>query len=161
MSLHAEKQAGPRRRIPTAVKTALSRCQTERAGKECWDAEQLDRDAASCWRVRIASEPLGPREARVSALRTGQDHLRWVWRSGGWRLTLLTQRTEATPANARRIHDMQTPMGLWAPLLGGKRLPCWTAECPVGLERKVSSGEAPRFPGRGRARWSVSRWRSG
>ena len=32
--------------------------------------------------------------------------------------------------------------------LGRERLPCWTTERPIGLERKVSSGEAPRCPRR-------------
>jgi len=48
MKLHAEKQACPRRGNPTAVKTMLRRRQTERGGKEFWDAEQLHRDLASC-----------------------------------------------------------------------------------------------------------------
>ncbi len=48
MKLHAEKQACPRRENPPAVKTILRRRQTERGGKEFWDAEQLHRDLASC-----------------------------------------------------------------------------------------------------------------
>src|SRR6266566_1254777 len=85
MRLHSEKQACPRRRNPTAVKTVLSRRQTERDGKAFWDAEQSDRDLASRWSTRIASEPLCPREARVRSLRAGQDHVRFVWRSCGGR----------------------------------------------------------------------------
>jgi hypothetical protein len=60
----------------------LSRRQAERGSKAFWDAEQLDGDPASRWRTYIASEPLCPREARVSALRTGEDHVRGGRRSG-------------------------------------------------------------------------------
>jgi hypothetical protein len=201
MRLHPEKPACPRRGDATAIKAVLRCRQPERGGKGCWDAEQPDRDLPSRSRTRIASEALFPREARVRALRTGEDHLRDGRRSGAGQqahldalvsheldtgapmlspapippeerripnhermqehthlarlfggaalpLTLLTQRTGATTANARRIHDTQTPIGLSAALLGRKRWPCWTPERPVGLERKVGSGEAPRFPRR-------------
>ena len=83
--LHSDKPACPRRGNPTAVKTVLHCCQTERGGKDCWDAEQLDRDLSSRWSTRIASQPLCPREARVGTLRAGKDHLRFVRRSGGGR----------------------------------------------------------------------------
>jgi hypothetical protein len=68
-----------------AGQAALSRRQTERSGKDFWDAEQLNRDVASRWSTRIASEPLCPREARVRSLRAGKDHFRFRWRSGGGR----------------------------------------------------------------------------
>ncbi len=68
-----------------AAKAVLSRRQTERGGKEFWDAEQLDRDLASCWSTRIASQPLCSREARVRSLRTGKDHFRAAKRSCGAR----------------------------------------------------------------------------
>ena len=70
---------------PTAVKTVLNRCQTERGGKDCWNAEQLDRDLTSRWSTRIASQSLCPREARVRSLRTGEDHFREAGRSCGRR----------------------------------------------------------------------------
>jgi hypothetical protein len=54
----------------------LSRRQTERGSKDFWDAEQLDRDLASRWSTRIASEPLCPGEARVGTLRPRKDHVR-------------------------------------------------------------------------------------
>ena len=63
----------------------LSRCQTERGGKVFWDAEELDRDLASRWRTRIASEPFCPREARVGTLRAGKDHFCAAKRSCGGR----------------------------------------------------------------------------
>ena len=83
--LHSEKQACPRRRNTVAAKAVLSRRQTERGSKDFWDAEQLDRDLASRWSTRIASQPLCPREARVRALRMGKDLFRIAWRSGGGR----------------------------------------------------------------------------
>src|SRR5579883_733840 len=92
-----------------------------------------------------------------------QEHAHLPRLCGGGTIPLarLAQWTGTTTANARRIHDTQTPIGLSAALLNRKRLPCWTAERPVGLERKVGSAEAPRFPGRGSGRWTVSSGRSG
>jgi hypothetical protein len=194
-------------RWPTSA--GLSRCQPERGSKGCWDAEELDRDGPSCWKTRIASQPLRPRETRVRPLRTGQDHVRCARpRGDGWRqapleavvshelhagapvlsaapispeqrcgthpqrmqqdtdlarlrcgaaipLTLLTQRTRAATANAGRIHHAQAAIGFPAPLLGRQRLPCWTAERPVGLERKVLARKAPCFPGGSRGRRAI------
>ena len=68
-----------------AAKAVLSRRQTERGGKDFWDAEQLDRDVVSRWSTRIASQPLCPREAIVRSLRAGKDHFRFAWRSCGGR----------------------------------------------------------------------------
>ena len=68
-----------------AAQAVLSRRQTERGGKDFWDAEQLDRDVASRGSTRIASQPLCPREARVRSLRTGKDHFREASRSCGGR----------------------------------------------------------------------------
>jgi hypothetical protein len=76
MRLHREKQACPRRRKLLALKTVLSCCQTERGGKEFWDAEQLERDLTSRWRTRLASEPrLSTRGGRALAVR-GKGALR-------------------------------------------------------------------------------------
>lgn len=186
----------------------LSRCQPERGGKAFWDAEQLDGDSTSRWRTRIASEPFYPRETRVCALRTGEDHVRGEWRSGGRRqadldallshqlhagasvfsaapvapeqrcgthpqrmqeytdlarlgrgvalpLTLFAQWARAAVANAGGIDHAQTAIGLSAPLLDPKRLSCGTAQRPIGLERKVGSGEAPRFPRSGAGGWTI------
>src|SRR6266446_1874108 len=85
MRLHSEKQACPRRKNPTAIKTVLSRCQTERDGKAFWDAEQPDHHLARCWDSCVASEPLCPREASVGTLGAGKDHVRCAWRSGDGR----------------------------------------------------------------------------
>src|SRR5256714_9997630 len=56
MRLHSEKQAGPRRGNPTAVKTMLRRGQTERDGKAFGDTEQSDRHLTGCWDSCVASE---------------------------------------------------------------------------------------------------------
>ncbi len=74
MRHHSEKQACPRRRNPTAVKTVLSRRQTERDGKAFGDAEQSDRHLIRCWDSCVASEPLWLREASMGTLRAGKGH---------------------------------------------------------------------------------------
>ncbi len=76
-------------------------------------------------------------------------------------LTLLAQRTRAAVANAGRIHHAQTAIGLSPPLLEVKRVSCWTAQRPIGLERKAGSGEATRFPGSGAGRGSIPASRRG
>jgi hypothetical protein len=206
MRLHPEKRACPRRGNTPTVKAVLDRHQSERGGKGCWDTEQLDRDWASSFRARIASEPPCPREARVRALRTGEDHVRGAWRSCGGRrqahinalvsheldagapvfsaagvapeqrrgthsqrmqqhthlawlcdrapipLTVLAQRARAAGTNTGRIDHPQTSVRFPTPLLDAKRLPCWTLERPIGLERKVLARKAPGFPGSGRGR---------
>src|SRR6266699_2013185 len=61
-------------------------------------------------------------------------HLARLCRRPAIPLTLFAQRTRATAANAGRIDHAQTPIGFPASLLGVKRLSCWTAERPIGLE---------------------------
>src|SRR5437868_8286643 len=78
MRLHSEKQACPRRRNLTALKMALSRCQTERDGKAFGDAEQSDRHLTGCWDSCVASEPFCPREASMGTLRGKGSLLRCV-----------------------------------------------------------------------------------
>ena len=63
-------------------------------------------------------------------------------------LTRLSQWTRATVTNAGHIHQTQIAVSLPTPLLEVKRLSCGTAQRPIRLERKVGSGEAPRFPRR-------------
>jgi len=70
--LHSEKQTCPRRGNTAAAKGVLSRRQTERGGKDFWNAEQLDPHARSSWRTSIASQPLFPREPIMGTLRTGK-----------------------------------------------------------------------------------------
>ena len=75
MQLHSEQQACPRRGHPMAVKTILSSRQTERGGKVECPAAEFDSHQACCWDTRIASEPLSPRETKVSTLRAGKKHI--------------------------------------------------------------------------------------
>jgi hypothetical protein len=136
----------------------LSRRQPERGSKGCWDAEELDRDVTSCWRTCIANQPLFPRETRVRSLRTGQDHVRGAWRSGGRRQTHLDAlvshklHTSAPVLSAAPIPRSRSGAGstrsACEPHTHLTRLSCWTAERPIRLERKVGSCEAPRFPRR-------------
>ncbi len=63
-------------------------------------------------------------------------------------LTLLAQRTGAATANAGGIDHTQTAIGFSTPLMGRKRLPCWTPQRPIGLERKILPREAACFPRR-------------
>jgi hypothetical protein len=72
-------------------------------------------------------------------------------------LTLLTQRTRAAVANAGRIQHAQATIGFSTPLLGMKRLSCGTTQRSVGLERKVLTRKAPRFPGAGCGRRAIPR----
>lgn len=108
-----------------------------------------------------SAAPISPEERLIANHKRMQEHTDLARLFGGAALplTLLTQRTGATTANAGRIHDTQTPIGLAAALLSRTRLPCWTPERPVGLERKVGSGETPRFPRSGSGRWTVPRGR--
>src|SRR5947209_16151980 len=76
--LHSEKHSCPRRRDIVTDEVVLCRCfrcEPERGGKAFWDAEQLDRDLASRWIPRLASEAFCPRKARVRPLRTGKHHI--------------------------------------------------------------------------------------
>src|SRR5512135_2184570 len=86
MRLLSEKEACPRKGNPTAVKTKLSRRQTERGGKVFWAPEESDRHPTGCGNTCVASKPLCPREASVGA---GKDHCCFARRScgGGGRLT--------------------------------------------------------------------------
>jgi len=79
MRLRSEKQISPRGRGTVAARAMVSRHQTEQSGKDFRNAEQLDRDLASRWRARIASQPLCPRETRVGTLRAGKKHIRLAW----------------------------------------------------------------------------------
>ena len=85
MRLYAEKQACPRRRNPTTLKTVLSCRQSERDGKAFWDAEQSDCHPPSCERTRIASQPLCPRKSRVCTLGTRKGRRRDGETGGGGR----------------------------------------------------------------------------
>jgi hypothetical protein len=75
-------------------------------------------------------------------------HLARLGRRGAIPLTLLAQRAGTAPTDAGRIHHAQAAIEFSTPLLDRKRLPCWTPQCPIGLERKVGSCEATCFPRR-------------
>jgi hypothetical protein len=62
-------------------------------------------------------------------------------------LALLTQRAGATAPDTRCIDHTQTAITFSAVFLGPKRLPGWTAQRPIRLERETGSGEAASFPG--------------
>lgn len=165
------------------------------------NAKQRHRDLTRRCTSRIASQALSPREARVSPLARGEDHVRGGWRSSGGRrqadldalvahqlhagapvdsaapippeqrcgthsermqqhtdlarlgrrgavpLTPLAQRTGTTPADASSIHHAQAPVGFSAVFMGEQLLVSGTAQCPIGLESKVLTREAARFPG--------------
>jgi hypothetical protein len=97
-----------------ADEAALRRCfccQIERSGKAFWDAEQLDRDLASRWIPRIASEPFRPRKASVRPLRAGKDHLCLTWRSdgGGWQAHLDALMSLELPTGAPVLSAVPVP----------------------------------------------------
>ena len=107
----------------------------------------------SCIQARRCALRLQSREAAMVPHPAGADaelHSRGLRLRGSAAipLTLLAQRARAAMANAGRKHHTQTAIGLSTPLLGVKRLSCWTAERPIRLERKVGSREATRFPRR-------------
>jgi hypothetical protein len=52
-------------------------------------------------------------------------------------LALLAQRTGAATADTSCVDHAQAPIGLSAPLVGGKLLVSWTGQCAIWLEGKV------------------------
>ena len=58
-----------------AAKAVLSRRQTERGGKDFWDAEQLDRDVASRWCTRRASPAALPTRGDSALAARGKGSL--------------------------------------------------------------------------------------
>ena len=76
-----EKHAFPNRgdRDPRQRDDALSRRQAEEGCEGECPAEELDRDLASRWGTRIASQPLLPAETIMRPLRTGNRRRRNVW----------------------------------------------------------------------------------
>jgi len=111
----------------------------------------------------VPSAPILPKNGLWSNHERMQEYAYLARLRGGAAipLALLTQRTGTTVANAGCIHQPQAPISLLPPLLESERAACWTAQCSIGLKRKVSSGEATRFPGGGRRGWTISRGRSG
>lgn len=121
-------------------------------------SHELDTGAPVCSAVPIAPE----QRDGTGAKRMEQDaDLARLRGRAAIPLTLLTQRTRAAVADASRIHHAQAAVGFSTPLLGMKRLSCGTTERSVGLERKVLTRKAPRFPGGGRGRRAIPRCGSG
>ena len=111
----------------------------------------------------LSSAPVLPEKRLPSDSERMQEHADLARLFGGVTipLALLAQRAGTTIANTGGIHHAQAAISLSTMLLGHKRLPCWTAQHPVGLERKVGSGEATGFPGGGCGRWAIPRDGSG
>ncbi len=95
--------------------------------------------------------PVTPENRRIPDSQWMQQHAHLAWLLGGAALplALLTQFTGTTTANAGSIHQPQASISLLSPLLERERVACRTAQRSIGLERKILSREAPRFPGRG------------
>ncbi len=98
----------------------------------------------------LSSAPVLPEKRLPSDSERMQEHADLARLFGGVTIPLarLSQRAGTTIANTGGIHHAQAAISLSTMLLGHKRLPCWTAQRPVGLERKVGSGEATGFPRR-------------
>src|SRR6266536_1500553 len=75
-------------------------------------------------------------------------------------LTLLAQGTGTATPKTGRIDDAQAPIDFSALLLGNPRLASRTPQRPIGLERKVLTREAVRFPEQAPLRGSIARGRS-
>lgn len=97
----------------------------------------------------FSSAPIVPEErSRTNGKRMQQhaDVARFLGRAA-IPLALLTQRAGATAPDTRCIDHTQTAITFSAVFLGPKRLPGWTAQRPIRLEREIGSGEAASFPG--------------
>src|SRR5207248_11742097 len=75
-------------------------------------------------------------------------HLARFCRGVALPLALVAQRAGAATANTGRIHHAHASVSFPTPLMGTKRLACWTPKRPIRLECKVLSREAARFPRR-------------
>jgi hypothetical protein len=72
-------------------------------------------------------------------------------------LALLPQRTRTTIANAGSRDHPQTAISFSTAFKRDQCVACGTPQGPIGLERKVSPGEATSFPGGRGGRWSRAR----
>lgn len=90
-----------------------------------------------------SAAPILPEQCRTNDERMEQ-HTDLAWLFGGIALplALLTERAGTTTVNA----EPQASMSLLPPLLEYERAACWTAQRSIGLERKILSCEATRFP---------------
>ena len=110
-----------------------------------------------------SAAPVLPEQRSRTHRERMQQHadLAWLFGRVAMPLALFAQGAGAAAADTGRVHDAQAAIGFSTPFMSKKRLPCWTPERPIGLERKVRSSETPRFEGSGSGRWTASRGRSG
>jgi len=87
-----------------------------------------------------------------------QTHSAGLCRLVAMPLALLTQGTDPTISDPGGVEHPQGAIVLGALLGGVQPLAGWTAEGPIGLERKVLSREATSFPGGGGGEWPIARY---
>jgi hypothetical protein len=127
----------------------------------------LNRDALRTQNLHTGSPvdpttPVPPKQRKRTNSQWMQEdaHLARLFGGAALPLALLAQWAGAAMANAGRIHDPQAAIDLSATLVGRERLPCWTAEHPIRLEREILAGEATSFPGSSRGGWTIPRYQS-
>ena len=110
----------------------------------------------------MPTTPVIPEEWLISNHERMQEdaHLARLFGGAALPLTLLTQRAGTATADAGCIHHAQASIGFEASFMREQFLASQTTERAIRLKRKVGSCEAPRFPGCGSGRWTVSRDRS-
>jgi hypothetical protein len=148
-----------------------------RAGKRCMQNDGSGRGRASGLRLHLhalvekqvdAGPSMNPLTPVTPVEGSGTDghwmqqdtHLARLFGRTALPLTLPAQRTGAATANAGCIHHTQASIGFSTSFMRDQFLSSRATERAIRLERKVGSGEAPRFPGSGSGRWTVSRGRS-
>jgi hypothetical protein len=95
----------------------------------------------------------GPNRERMEQ----HAHPTWLLRVPAMPLTLLSQETASTLADASRIHETQAAISLTA--LFGRResLPSRAMQRPISLKDKVLPREAIAFEGQGHLGWRIAR----
>jgi hypothetical protein len=109
-----------------------------------------------------SAAPIAPEERGRTHLERMQQHAHLARLScrAAIPLTLLAQLAGTTAADAGAIHHAQAAIGFAALLMREQGLVSRTAQRPIGLEGKVLTGEAARFPGQTYLRGSIARGRS-
>ncbi|GEM_PF-3574423 len=110
----------------------------------------------------LSATPILPEQRGRTNLERVQQHanLAWLCSRAAIPLTMLAQGAGTTTANAGSIDHAQASISLPTLLMREQVVSSRAQERPIGLEREIGSGEAPRFPGCGRGRWTISRGRS-
>jgi hypothetical protein len=103
------------------------------------------------------STPVLPKEWRIpDGERMQKDaHPARLLRVIALPLTRLSQQAGTATANAGGGDHAQAAIGFSTPLMGRKRLPYRTPECPIRLEREICSGKTTCFEGGGGGRWAI------